>query len=284
MEQIVSYAQNGEDVVLNRVFRGQTGGFYIDVGANEPVSDSVTMLFYLRGWSGVNVEPALGVYDRLAAHRTRDINLNVGLSDREGTLTFHDVPSNPGLSTLSDELANYWRAQGMELIKRKIPVTTLARICAAQVGDRPVDFLKIDVEGHECEVLAGGDWNRWRPRVVIVESNEPWRWDTAMEAAGYHLALYDGINYYLVRDEDRSWLPVLSVPVNVTDLYSIHMYLQMIEDARKQAAAQAGFRAADLDELGPTTRRLVGRLKTLSRNNPRLAATAKKLIHLLRVA
>ena len=93
------------------------------------------------------------------------------------------------------------------------------------------------------------------------------------------------MNYYLVRDEDRSWLPVLSVPVNVTDLYSIHMYLQMIEDeARKQAAAQAGFRAADLDELGPTTRRLVGASKTLSRNNPRLAATAKKLIHLLRVA
>ena len=71
MERIVSYAQNGEDVVLNRVFRGQTGGFYIDVGANEPVTDSVTMLFYLRGWSGVNVEPALGVYDRLAAHRRR---------------------------------------------------------------------------------------------------------------------------------------------------------------------------------------------------------------------
>jgi FkbM family methyltransferase len=93
-------------VVLNRVFRGQTDGFYIDVGANEPVTDSVTMLFYLRGWSGVNVEPAPGVYGRLAAHRTRDINLNVGLPDREGTLTFHDVPSNQGLSTLSEGLAN----------------------------------------------------------------------------------------------------------------------------------------------------------------------------------
>ena len=158
----------------------------------------------------------------------------MGLSDREGTLTFHDVPSNQGLSTLNDEWANYYRAQGMELIKRKIPVTTLARICAEQVGDRPIDFLKIDVEGHECEVLAGGDWNRWRPRVVIVESNERDGWDTAMEAAGYHQVPLRRHQPLPRGDEDRSWLPVLSVPVNATDLYSIHMYLQMIEDARRK--------------------------------------------------
>lgn len=105
-----------------------------------------------------------------------------------------------------------------------------------------------------------------------------------MEAASYHRALYDGINHYLVRDEDRHWLPILSVPVNATDLYSIHKYLRMIEFASEQAVAQPGLRATDLDELGPTTRRLVGRLKTLSRNNPRLAAAAKKLIYVLRVA
>ena len=160
MEPIVSYAQNGEDVVLNRVFRGQSDGLYIDVGANEPVTDSVTMLFYLRGWSGVNVEPAARVYDRLATSRTRDINLNLGLSDRDGTLTFHEIPSGPSLSTVCDEIANCYRAQGVELVKRMIPVTTLARICEEHVGERSVDFLKIDVDGHEREILAGGDWNR----------------------------------------------------------------------------------------------------------------------------
>ncbi len=276
MERTVSYAQNGEDIVLNRVFRGKTDGFYVDVGANDPVADSVTMLFYQRGWRGVNVEPAPGVYERLAGQRVRDINLNVGLSDREGMLTFHDVASNQGLSTLDDGLAARYRAEGMTLVERVIPVTTLARVCEREVGDRPVDFMKIDVEGHECEVLAGADWDRWRPRVLIVESTSPERWDTAMEAAGYHLCHFDGINYYLVRDEDRAWLPVLSVPVNVTDIYSPYMYLRMVEEARSVAEG--------LGPLGPTTLRLIRRLQAVSRRNPRMAATAKKVLRWLRVA
>jgi hypothetical protein len=105
-----------------------------------------------------------------------------------------------------------------------------------------------------------------------------------MEAAGYHPALYDGIIYFLVRDEDRHWLPILSVPVNPTDNYGIYRYLTMIESASQGSAAHPGPLAIGLDELGPTTRRLVERLKSLSRAHPRLAAAAKKAICLLRVA
>jgi FkbM family methyltransferase len=287
MDRFVSYAQNAEDVILNRVFREQAEGFYIDIGANDPVADSVTMLFYLRGWSGINVEPGTGMHQRLVAHRTRDINLNVALSDRGGELTFHEVKSNSGLSTVCTVLADSYRAQDLEVAERKVSVTTLARLCEEHVGDRSIDFLKIDVEAHESEVLAGGDWRRWRPRILIVESGAPERWETAIEHAGYHHALFDGINYYLVREEDRSWLPILSVPANAADGYDLYCYQRAIEDYR-QFIEQARTLSPDfmtlLEELGPTGLRLVMRMKAVLRNNPRLTATAKRLLRGLRVA
>ena len=76
---MVSYAQNGEDVVLRRVFAGGPLGFYIDIGANYPSEGSITRHFYEHGWSGINIEPVAGAYRELQAARPRDINLNVGI-------------------------------------------------------------------------------------------------------------------------------------------------------------------------------------------------------------
>src|SRR5213592_2165760 len=97
---IVSYAQNGEDVLLDRALRTQPPGFYIDVGANDPVIDSVTKMFYDRGWRGINVEPG-AIFARLAAARPRDVNIQMALSDRAGTREFYEFPDAGGLSTLS---------------------------------------------------------------------------------------------------------------------------------------------------------------------------------------
>ena len=102
----LSYAQNLEDILLNRVFDNRSHGFYIDIGANDPIEDSVTKLFYERGWHGINVEPLPSVFEVLSADRPRDINLPVGLSNGEGTLTFYEVPAgSKGLSTFSGEQA-----------------------------------------------------------------------------------------------------------------------------------------------------------------------------------
>ena len=87
---LVSYAQNREDVLLYRALSGQSKGFYIDVGANDPTVCSITKSFYDMGWNGINIEPVRGVFQRLADHRTRDINLNIGISncrqDRKGII------------------------------------------------------------------------------------------------------------------------------------------------------------------------------------------------------
>ena len=97
----ISFAQNHEDILLDRVFHGRTDGFYIDVGACHPVCHSVTKLFYDRGWRGINIEPIPGMFDILARDRGRDVNLPIGLSNREEKLRFFEVPAGIGLSTFS---------------------------------------------------------------------------------------------------------------------------------------------------------------------------------------
>ncbi len=85
---MISYAQRGEDVVLDRVFGQQPAGFYADVGANDPIVDSVTQHFYVKGWSGINIEPLPDPFRRLAEARPKDINLNLAVSDRKGAQLF----------------------------------------------------------------------------------------------------------------------------------------------------------------------------------------------------
>ena len=201
---IISYAQNHEDVLLQRLFRESPSGFYIDVGACHPVVHSVTKLFYERGWHGINIEPILSLSEMLARERPRDINLRIGLSNRQGTSTLYECPTGVGLSTFSEEQALDLRRQGYELVEHSTPVTTLAALCE-QYADRTIDFLKIDVEGFEQEVLEGADWSRYRPRVVVVEATRPTtniasyeHWEPILLAADYLFAFFDGLNRYYV--------------------------------------------------------------------------------------
>lgn len=234
---MTSYAQNREDVLLDRLFPRGLKGFYIDVGANDPVSNSVTKHFYDLGWRGINVEPAGAPFSRLQEARARDVNLNLGLSDREDTLTFHEFPPGiSGISTFSAEHAGWHNEQGHPSEERSVPVTTLAKICAEHV-DADIDFLTIDVEGHEREVLEGGDWTRWRPRVVVVEATQPattnpthQEWEHVLIDAGYTFAAFDGLNRYYVREEDVHLAEGLAIPVNVTDLFLPYEHKKAVED------------------------------------------------------
>src|SRR4051812_9289860 len=102
MKELISYAQNREDIILNAFFKDIKDGFYIDVGANDPVHESVTKLFYLKGWRGINIEPSENLHRRLLADRPRDINLKLGVSDHDGELKFREYLLGDGLSTFSN--------------------------------------------------------------------------------------------------------------------------------------------------------------------------------------
>lgn len=220
---MISYAYNFEDVLLRRLFDERRDGYFVDIGAHHPTLDSVTRHFSDLGWTGINVEPIPDRAALFSAERPRDINLSAGISDTSGTLTFHEVVDGATLSTFSDELAEQYRQRGYNVVDRRVPVLTLADLFDEHV-ERTVDFLSIDVEGHEHEVLLGADFGRWRPRVVMVEATRPGTsipshdsWQQLLVEADYLFASFDGINRYYVRCEDEQLAARLAVPVNALD-------------------------------------------------------------------
>jgi len=266
---MVSYAQDGEDVLLRRAFSDDRVGCYVDVGANDPVLDSVTKHFYDRGWQGVNVEPISALCRRLRVARPRDVNLNLGLSDREGQLTFFESPELPGWSTFSPELASSYRDRRMTLHEYQLPVTTLARVCAEHVRG-PIDFLKIDTEGFEREVLAGGDWTHWRPKIVVVEDAWPERWEHLLLNAGYLLAHRSRMNRFYARVEEGHLAEALRSPLGPDDDFVRHRHAQVL------AAMTDRFDRGE--DFGPTALHIALWLRRQATRYPSLASACRKVM------
>lgn len=216
---ITSYSDRLEDVLLYRVLRHVSGGFYIDVGANHPEITSVTKLFYDLGWSGINIEPSRSWFDALASERPRDVNLCLAAGAENGTVELHDIVGT-GLSTVVAEFAQRHEAAGFERRTYSVLVRTLRDICDEHVRSA-IHFLKIDVEGAEAAVIAGSDWQRYRPWVVLVEANEPLTdipshagWEPLLIDARYEFAMSDGLNRYYVASEHCDLLARFAVPVD----------------------------------------------------------------------
>jgi FkbM family methyltransferase len=233
----VSYAQNAEDVRLARAFAGQDAGLYIDVGANNPDYLSVTKHFYETGWTGINVEPGPNPYALLTKKRQRDVNLNVGCSNRRGTLTLYEGRGNAsGLSSFTPEEVATHEKNGFKFERVNVDVVTLSSICEQHVNNRTIDFMSIDVEGHEREVLEGADFTRFRPRVIVIEATLPnttisthERWEALIVSHDYLFAVFDGLNRYYVRREDEQLVPVVALAPNIFDDYIPDIYKRQID-------------------------------------------------------
>ena len=221
----ISYAQNYEDVMLWRALQHVEKGFYVDVGANDPIEDSLTQAFYERGWSGINIEPVTEWYEKLSAERQRDINLKVAAGDCSGEIDLFEVVGT-GLSTANETYANrHATNQGFEIRKLRVPVRTLDSIFReCDVTD--VHFLKIDVEGSEQAVLRGLDLVSVRPWIILVEATQPQteildyqRWEPMITKKGYQFVYFDGLNRFYVADEHAELADVFKVPPNYWDRY-----------------------------------------------------------------
>jgi FkbM family methyltransferase len=242
-EPFVSYAQNGEDVVLARALQpDRTVGFWVDVGAGDPRFDSVTAAFADRGWRGINIEPLQPEFERLVADRPRDVNLRVALGAAPGVAKLFEGPEeNRGSSTMRPEVAARYVENGQVFTPSEVQVMTLAQI-VAEYAPPTVDLLKVDVEGMEAEVLAGADWSSFRPRVVVVEatvpnSSEPsyQAWEPMLLELGYQLALFDGLNRFYGRADDPEVLAALSTPANVLDHFVPYVWLNRVNECERWA-------------------------------------------------
>lgn len=201
----ISYAQNREDVILESFFTNLEKGFYVDIGANDPNTDSVTKHFYDKGWSGINVEPIKKIHKVLAEERPRDININVGISDRCGSLKLREYIGLEGHSTFSENTKKHKDTE-QEYVEYDVEVVTLEKLFKDNKV-KQIDFLKIDVEGLEDEVVTGNDWSRYRPTVVCIEADHRHRnWIDKFLDWNYVLVMHDGLNEYYLAKESESLL------------------------------------------------------------------------------
>jgi FkbM family methyltransferase len=205
MKHLVTYAQNREDIILRAFFDPEEAGFYVDVGAYDPDEDSVTKLFYMRGWRGVNVEPQTDRYKLFVHKRPRDINVNKGISNKSGKLTLRSY-SNQGLSTFSEEIQKGYNQKPndqntAEYEDIEVEVTTLKGLFDEHKVPK-IQFLKVDVEGLEYQVLEGNDWEKYRPEVICIEiTNIKNDWRSFLKEKGYSKVFSDGINDYYTDDQ-----------------------------------------------------------------------------------
>src|SRR5260370_30165694 len=124
---MISYAQNFEDVSLNRVFAGRQDGFYIDVGAMDPIDGSVTKAFYDAGWRGINIEPDPRFHAKLVAERVRDVNLSDALGGSPETRPLY-LFNDQGLSTLNEAFRDHFIEPGLSWTELPCNPTTPAAL------------------------------------------------------------------------------------------------------------------------------------------------------------
>jgi FkbM family methyltransferase len=209
----VYFSQFYEDYVLDYVFRDLKTGTYVDVGANHPIVHNVTHHFYLKGWHGINIEPHPRSFAAIEKVRFGDVNVNVGISDTAGTLTYYDFGDWGGVSTFDREIALRHQKRGGTFIEIPVPVLTLNDVLETHpLGD--ITFMNIDVEGYERHVIAGVDLAKHHPGVVMVEATAPLSqadvsvtWAPLLKKAGYAFALFDGLNRYYVHRSRTDVLP-----------------------------------------------------------------------------
>ena len=239
---MISYAQNGEDVVLARALPWPTG-FYVDVGAADPESASVSKHFYVTGWHGINIDPRAASFYLLREHRPRDINLQVAAGESDGTKMLFVFDHDPHLSTTDIADRDLLASQGFAYGTEEVEMRSLDSVFSEYRVER-IDFLKIDVEGSESDVLSGIDLARWRPRVVVVEATEPWShkrrdlaWRPILEGAGYVEGCFDGINLFFAHADDPEVLRRLTPACALDDYRPAYVAALQAEVADLRAGA-----------------------------------------------
>lgn len=167
----ISYSQEGEDILLARIFYGKQQGFYVDVGAHHPLRFSNTYYFYKLGWCGINIDAMPGSVELFNKLRPKDINLELAISDMNETLTYYQF-NESALNTFSKQLADEYNKMERYNISNvvELKTRTLSEILELYASDNnQIDFLSIDVEGLEMKVLKSNRWERFKPTVVLVE-------------------------------------------------------------------------------------------------------------------
>ncbi|MBB4003075.1 FkbM family methyltransferase [Aurantimonas endophytica] len=221
---LISNAQNFEDVILWRALKHVDSGFYIDIGAQDPSDDSVSLLFYEQGWRGIHVEPSEEYALKLRSARPDEEIIEALVGAEEGVSTFFEIGTS-GLSTGSEALANKYRDAGWTINRSEKSSIRLASLLE-RYWDRDIHWLKIDVEGMEADVINSWHPSNVRPWILVVESTVPnsqiqdhHMWDPVVLDLGYIFVYFDGLNRFYVHSSHSELADCFGPGPNVFDRF-----------------------------------------------------------------
>jgi len=182
-----SYSQDGEDMLLMSLYEGQQNykGFYVDIGAHDPIKFSNTQYFYEKGWRGINIDATPGSMRRFNELRSEDINIECGVSDREGNLLYYSF-AEAALNSFDPILSENRINNGWALKEKiEIPVLSINDILKRYLPvNQNIDFIDIDIEGMELQILKKFDFSKYSPKYFLLEdlNNDLLETDTEINA------------------------------------------------------------------------------------------------------
>lgn len=209
--------------MLWRALKHIERGFYVDIGAQDPTVDSVSLAFYERGWRGVHVEPVAEYAQLLREARPDEEVIEKAVGAETGAMTLHVIPGT-GLSSLIEASAlSAVALRGYEHAEVVVPVVTLDELLAPYAG-RDIHWLKVDVEGAELDVLRGWNAKRDRPWIMVVEATVPnsqeechQAWEPILLEAGYRFVYFDGLSRFYTAAEHEELTSSFRAPPNYFD-------------------------------------------------------------------
>jgi FkbM family methyltransferase len=193
------FPPDDETRLVREFFGNRTTGYFVEVGANDPVEGSQTWHLEQIGWNGMLVEPQPALAERLRQTRAAKVYAVACSSPRHagGTMPLH----------IAGPFSSFDPALMVPGVRSDtsidVPVQTLDATLADAAAPVPVDFLSVDVEGHEIEVLSGFDFQRWRPRLILLEDHVvSLAKHFYLQRAGYKLIRRTGLNgWYVPREQ-----------------------------------------------------------------------------------
>ena len=223
---MISYAQNFEDVMLWRALKHIERGFYIDIGAQDPVVDSVSLAFYEQGWRGVHVEPTPAYAQALRVARPDETVVQAAVGAEAALIPIYEV-ADTGLSTGNAHFARLHGESGFPSTPIEVPCIRLSELLA-RWAERDLHWIKIDVEGMEASVLRSWAPSPVRPWILVVEATVPRSpepsfrdWEPIVLTLGYRFAYFDGLNRFYVHEAHLDLLSAFAAPPNVFDAFEL---------------------------------------------------------------